>query len=335
MAKVLIIDQGAVGLAIALRAAQAGHKVYHYIEPKPDNYAQHVGENYHENIEKVKNWVPYSSKVDLILPMENGSFIEKLDALKKRGLPIYAPSAEAVALEINRDKGMKFLEEHGIKVPEYFLFKTMDQVSKYIKENEGPWVIKPAGDCDNKALSFVSKSDEEMLERIELWKNQKADFGNDGIFLQRKVEGIEIAACQWTGPNGFFGSVSESFEHKKLMNNDKGPSTGEMGTVIKYVKESKLADTVLKPLEDSLAEIGAFASVDVNCMIDDEGNVHPLEFTMRCGFPAVNLQFFLHEGDPIQFLIDALEGEDTLKVSYEVGICCILAIPDFPYGNFW
>ena len=332
--KVLIIDQGSVGLAIALRAAQAGHTVYHFIEPKPENFAQHVGKGYHKNIEKVKDWVPYASKVDLILTMENGNYIEKLDALRSRGLPVYAPSAKAVELEINRAKGMEFLEAHGIEVPEYISFKTLQEVKKFVEGNEGPWVIKPAGDCENKALSFVSQSDVELLQQLEVWENQKADFGKDGIMLQRKVEGIEMAACLWLGPAGFFGPVSESFEHKKLMNKNKGPSTGEMGTVIKYVKESKLADTVLRPLEESLIDLEAYCSVDVNCIIDKKGDVHPLEFTMRCGFPAVNLQFYLHKGDPIQFLIDALDAEDTLDVSYDVGICAVLAIPDFPYGNY-
>ena len=333
MRSILIIDQGAVGAAIALRCAQAGHTVYHYVEDKPQNYAEECGKDLHPNIEKVTEWIPYASKVDLILPMENGSFIEKLDSLKKRGMPVYAPSAEAVKLEIDRSAGMKFLEDHGIKVPEYKAFKNLDQVEKHILENPGPYVIKPAGDCENKALSFVSKSDVEMLQQIKVWKAQKADFEN-GIILQKFIKGIEMSACLFVGSDGFVGPVSESFEHKKLMADDLGPSTGEMGTVIKYVKESKLADIVLRPLEKSLVKMKAYCSCDVNCIIDEAGEVHPLEFTMRCGFPAINLQLFLHEGDPIEFLIDALNGEDTLETSFETGICVVVAIPDFPYGNY-
>lgn len=329
--KLLIVDQGAVGLAIAYRAANYGHEVYWYVEDKPENYADEVGRGY-AKIQKVKNWVSFALKADLVICTENGSFIEKLDSLKARGVKVYSPSKEAVELEINRGKGMRFLEDHGIKVPEYHTFKSLEEVQKFVTDNEGPWVIKPEGDNENKALSFVSKNDGEMLNQIELWKKQKA-FTGGSIIVQKKIEGIEFAVCAWVGSDGFVGDYSESFEHKKLMAKDAGPSTGEMGTAIKYVKESKLGDMVLEPLEADLVKLGAYCSCDVNCIVDKKGQPWPLEFTMRFGWPATNIQLFLHKGDPVQFMLDALDGEDTLKTSLDPAIGVVLAIPDFPYGN--
>jgi phosphoribosylamine---glycine ligase len=331
--RVLIVDQGAVGLAIAYRCAQFGHKVFWYVEDKPGNYPEEVGKDYHKNIEKVTNWVSYVPKVDLTISTENGAFIEKLDSFKRRGHKVYTPSKEAVELEINRGKGMAFLEDHGIEVPEYHTFKSLAEVEKFVRNNPGPWVLKPEGDNENKALSFVSKNDGELLNQLAIWKEQKQQF-TGSIILQKKIEGIEFAVCAWVGSEGFIGPFSESWEHKKLMPKDHGPNTGEMGTVIKYVKESKLGEMVLRPLEEDLAEMGAFCSCDVNCIIDEDGQPWPLEFTMRFGWPATNIQIFTHKGDPVQFMLDALDGEDTLEVDYDVAIGVVLAIPDFPYGNF-
>ena len=43
---------------------------------------------------------------------------------------------------------------------------------------------------------------------------------------------------------------------------------------------------------------------------------------------------YCHKGDPFQFMLDALNGKDSLKVNYDTTIGVVLAIPDFPYGNF-
>lgn len=130
---ILIVDQGAVGLALAHRCAQYGHDVYWFVEDKPENYVELVGKGY-EGITKVKNFLSWVPKVDLTVCTENGSFIEKLDKLKKQGFMIYTPSAEAVELEINRGKGMEFLEDHGIEVPEFMTFTSLDQVSAFVRQ---------------------------------------------------------------------------------------------------------------------------------------------------------------------------------------------------------
>lgn len=153
-------------------------------------------------------------------------------------------------------------------------------------KNEGPWVIKPEGDCDNKALSFVSKNDGELLQQIELWKKQKQAF-KGSIIVQKKVEGIELSVTAWVGSDGFIGPFNECWEHKKMMAKDAGPSTGEMGSVLKYVKESKLGEMVLRPVEEALVEMGAFCSCDVNCIIDEKGQPWPLEFTMRMWLASI------------------------------------------------
>jgi hypothetical protein len=72
------------GLALALRAAEYGWDVNLYIEPKPENNAEETGQGMHPNISIVKEWVSLAEKVDIIVVMENGSFMKKLDMFRKR-----------------------------------------------------------------------------------------------------------------------------------------------------------------------------------------------------------------------------------------------------------
>jgi len=108
--------------------------------------------------------------------------------------------------------------------------------------------------------------------------------------------------------------------------------TGEMGTVIQYCDKEKMADDLFSPeLIDHLKKIGHIGDIDLNCIIEKgSGKIYPLEFTCRPGWPYDWITSDLHEGDPVQWMKDLLEGEDTLKVSYDVAIGEIVAIPPFP-----
>ena len=329
--KLLIIDQDACGLAYAWRAALSGHQVRWWIEKKPDSNPR-IGENFHKNITKVDNWVPSMKWADLVFSTSNGSQIDKLDAFKKRGFKnIFAPSQKAVDLEVKRGLGMKFLEANGIKVPESIQFKTLKEAEKHVIKTNEAYVFKTLGDNDDKSLSYVGKDADDLLNKLVRWQELGMNPEGD-VMLQKKVSGIEFAVCLTMGHKGFVGKVSEAFEHKKLMPGNFGVNTGEMGTVAKYVDESKLADMVLRPLEKALLKIGAFGQIDVNCIIDDKGQPWPLEFTIRPGWPISNLMLTATKGDPIKWMLDLLQGKDTIQVNTEASIIVVMCQPKFPFA---
>lgn len=105
-------------------------------------------------------------------------------------------------------------------------------------------------------------------------------------------------------------------------------------TVLRYTKQSKLFEEVVRPLEGALHELGFVGNVDVSCMIDKSGVPWPMEFTMRFGWPAFNLMLSLHKGDPAEWLFALLEGRDVLECSRD--LCCgvLMSLGDYPWGNW-
>jgi phosphoribosylamine--glycine ligase len=100
------------------------------------------------------------------------------------------------------------------------------------------------------------------------------------------------------------------------------------------VKKSKLADKVLKPIEDALDRIHYVGYVDVNCIIDDKGQPWPLEFTMRPGWPTFNIQQALLQGDTAEWMMDLTLGRDSKPFALnKVAAGVVMAIPDFPYSK--
>jgi phosphoribosylamine---glycine ligase len=327
--RLLIIDHDDVGLALALRASEAGHEVRIFVKPK---HQKNKTGNGFKGIEQIDNWVSSMAWADLIFPTSNDEYMERLDAFRDKNYPVFGPSKASSDLEIKRVKGMQFLEEHGIKCPPYEQFKTLQEAEKFVWKNGGRWVFKTLGDNEDKSLSYCSKSPADMISRLRRW----ADLGMNPkgpVMLQEFIDGIEMGVSRWMGSKGWIGLPNENFEHKPLMPSNCGPNTGEMGTVMKYEKQSLFYENLLDSLGPDLLKIGHLGDIDITAIIDEKGNAWPLEFTCRPGWPAFNIMLSEHKGDPIQWMFDALNGEDTLQVSEEIAVGIVLAHPMFPYDT--
>jgi phosphoribosylamine--glycine ligase len=327
--KLLLVDQDGCGLALAWRATMAGHKVRWFVKPSKTNDPT-VGEGF--GIQKVANWQSHTEWADLIFCTSNGDYINKLEALGKQGKKYFGPSVASANLEIKRGEGMKFLEAHGIECPPFRTFKNLAEAEKFCLKSDYRWVFKTLGDNEDKSLSYCSKSPADMISKLRKWQelgmNPKGE-----VMLQEFIPGIELGVSRWMGAEGWCSPPNINWEHKKLMPGDHGPNTGEMGTVMCYEKAEKLSKEMLDPIEKDLLKLGHLGDCDVNCIIDEKGKAWPLEFTNRPGWPAFNLMMSQHKGDPIQWMLDACEGKNSLSVTYEPGVCVVLAIPKFPYSD--
>lgn len=91
--------------------------------------------------------------------------------------------------------------------------------------------------------------------------------------LQERIEGYEMAVGGWFGKHGWCMAINENWEEKRKMNDGLGENTGEMGTIMRYVKQSKLFEQTLEPVTDYLLAHGYIGYVDMNCIIDKKANL--------------------------------------------------------------
>ena len=125
-----------------------------------------------------------------------------------------------------------------------------------------------------------------------------------------------------------------NFEYKKLMNDDLGPNSGEMGTLGRWVTdECPLYQETLKKMEPLMRSSGYHGYLDVNCIATKEA-IYPLEFTPRFGVPTIWLQmeginsklgdFFYAIGAGKHFNLDAEPG---------LQMCVVVAVSPFPFED--
>jgi phosphoribosylamine--glycine ligase len=107
-----------------------------------------------------------------------------------------------------------------------------------------------------------------------------------------------------------------------------------MGSLSRMVTKSKLAEQVLLPIAPVLDKLGYVGYIDNNCIIDADGP-WPMEWTMRDGWPTKhNVTAHVKNEDPIQWMLDLLNGKDTMEcVDGEVCVSVLIALPDFPYSK--
>jgi phosphoribosylamine---glycine ligase len=328
--RLLILDPPGHGLDIAIRARDAGHEVKLAI--REDERTKHIGEGFVDVVRNHKEWMRWAQ---LVLCTDNSLYLRDLDSYRDEGGLVIGPSQEAAKWELDRKLGQDVFRKAGIDVATAKEFHSYDDAISFVKKTMGRFVSKPCDDANaDKSLSYCSSGPDDMIYMLERWK--KSDKLKGSFILQEFVSGVEMGCAGWFGPHGFNSGFEEDFEFKKLMNGECGPATGEQGTVLRYVKNSKLADLMLKPLIPQLEALNYVGDVGVNCIIDEQGKPWPLEFTMRLGWPAFQLQTALirEDRDPVEWLMHLAMGRDARPFSLDL-LCIgvVLSIPDYPYSR--
>lgn len=325
---ILVIDTGALSLDWCLRCVNAGHTVKLYTE---GSRSAHIGEGL---VDKVTNWKAYAKVADLIFVADNMTLMDEMQELQDKGYPVFGPGRKSAKLELNRMYGQDVIEEfNGAIIPSYE-FKNYQQAIQFVKDNPKRYVSKPCGEEEDKTLSYVAKDEADMIGFL----TKRSEKGGKSPFfiLQEFKPGIEIAVTGIFGPGGWVDYWCEGFEFKKQMNDDLGVNTGEMGTVTRYTKESKLADMLMKPMEKTLKKIGYVGMLDMNCIVDEkDGTPWPMEWTARPGWPMWNImQPLMDNDDPAQWMVDVIKG-DSKSFKAKEGTCVgvVMANSDFPFNK--
>lgn len=327
--RLLLLDYfGSDGmLDLAMRAKAAGHDVKWSF--KPTDRTARIG---HGLVTRVWDWREHMRWADLVVLADNTKYLREIDRWRKDGPPIIGATVDSASWELDRKTGQNVFKKGGISVPPFREFERYDDAIAYVEREDRAFVSKPSYDESDKALSYVGKTPADLIYMLMRWKRQAKLKG--AFILQEKVSGCEMAVGGWIGPHGFNSGWCENWEFKSLFAGDRGPNVGEMGTVLRYVQRSRLASKVLKPLEEAIVATGHTGYVDVNCIIDEDGDPWPLEFTMRPGWPTFNIQQALNIGDPVEWLAGLSAGKDLKPWRLDtVATGVVMALPEFPYGK--
>jgi phosphoribosylamine---glycine ligase len=321
----LDIEGDGVGIDLGVSAQDWGHEVRYWLPITRGGNRRPYGDGI---LKKPKEWQTSMDWADLIVLTGNNKYADEMAEYFGKGYPIFGANAKAAALELDRGHGQEVLAEHGIKTVPYTVVSSIDEAIAHIVSSGKGCALKPWGGDANSAMTCVASDADEAVFTLKRWRREGLFKGE--LMVQELCEGIEMGIAGWFGPGGWSRALEESFEHKRFLTGDLGANTGEMGTVIRHVERSKLFDLILEPLTEYLHTCNYVGDCSVNCIISDDGVVHPLEFTMRLGWPDFTIRQEVTKGDPVNWMLDLVQGRDTLEVSSKVAVGVVMTHGDFP-----
>jgi len=309
---------------LAIEVQKEGHNVKYCIMSKND---QDVADGF---LPKVSNWEAEKDWADVFI-FDDSDFAPTCEKLRKEGKLVLGGTRYSDKLEDDRDFGQAELKAAGLNILPNWDFESFDQAIEFIEKTPDRYVVKPNGKAQNdKVLSFVGQ-EEDGKDVVRLLSRYKTSWGSKikSFQLQRYVAGVEVAVGGFFNGNDFIQPVFINFEHKRMFNDDIGPSTGEMGTSGFWANSNMLFRETLGRMKEKLQ--GYVGYIDINCIANSRG-IFPLEFTTRFGYPTINLQIEGITSKWGDFLIALCSGQPfDLKTKRGFQICVVIGVPPFPF----
>ena len=324
--RVLFVSGEMIAGDLAYRLKLEGCEVKLFIK---DESRKDCFENMVEKTDDWKKELDWVGKDGLIV-FDDVGYGKEQDDLRKQGYLVVGGSKYGDKLEKDREYGEKMLVDSGIKALFSKNFESIDEAINFVKENKKKWVVKQNNHIS--ILNYVGRLDngDDVASLLKSYKNIK---GLKSINLQEEVDGIEIGTARYFNGDDWVGPVEINIEHKGLHNDDIGPKTAEMGTVIWYEKNNdfRLYKENLAKLKPLLKKIGFKGDVDINFIVNEK-RANPIELTTRFGSPAIHLQDELHISKWKDFLLSIAKGKKfELQYKQGIGIVVCLCLSPFPY----
>lgn len=332
MSRFAIYSGAGLGLSLWKRLADEGHDVLVFIEEK---HVKRVGENIVPKCQNYAQWVAWGRQdPKTIFFFDLSGAGEKADALRKAGCLVVGGCKFFDRLEKDRAWSEELHASIGILSPKTVRFSTISDARAFAASNKHTWVFKTNQYIDA-STTYLPKDPEDLVHYLEYIEHA---YGNSRTcILQEKLDGFALSTARWFNGRSFVGPYEATLEHKKFLNDDKGPATGCSFNCIYFYQndEPKIAQNLHW---DQLGDVfrkneAAPGLYDINALLrEDDGLPYFLESTPRNGYDSETtsqkgisnygeLLVNLALGQPVDHLFNRDLYFDAVKLS----------VPPYPY----
>ncbi len=337
---VLIIGSGGREHAIAWKVAQSPRLSKLYIAPgNPGTLT--CGENVSLDTSDHAAVVRFckDKQIDLVIvgpeiPLAAGL----VDSLSESGIHCFGPKQAAAQIEASKVFSKDFMRRHHIPTARYATFTQLDDAIRYLESVDYPIVIKASGLAAGKGV-ILPETFEEAKSTLEYILIDKT-FGNAGseVVIEERLSGQEVSLMAFTDGTMIVPMLPAQ-DHKRLLDDDKGPNTGGMGAYAPapaFTTEmmNEALETVLKPAINGMRMEGnPFVGVLYAGLILTENGLSVLEFNARFGDPETQVVLPLLKTDLLDIAEACANGTlANVNIKWKKGtaVCVVLAGKGYP-----
>lgn len=277
-------------------------------------------------------------KIDLtIIGPEEPLVSGVVDRFLSEGLKVFGPTKAASILEGSKIFAKNFMSKYRIPTPEYRVFENYIDAVDYVKNLKTGCVVKADGLAKGKG-SFVCKTQAEALKAVKDLMFKKL-FGESGrrIVVEELLEGKEVTLmCLCSGEKLL--PLPPVRDYKRLLDSDKGPNTGGMGSIAPVQIDKKLWSKIQKNIFENFIyglkneKIDYTGVIYFGIMIVNS-EPYVLEFNVRFGDPEIQALIPVIENDIIELFTATLENKlEGLEIkNRNNSVCVVIASKGYPY----
>jgi phosphoribosylamine--glycine ligase len=317
---VLVVGSGAREHALAWRVAQSPRLTELHAAPGNPGIAR-LGRCHPVRAADGEGLLSLARTIDadLVVIGPEGPLVAGVaDELRRSGLAVFGPSAEAARIEGSKTFAKDVLREAGVPV------------AATLSVARTPCVVKADGLASGKGV-FVCQTPAELDDALRA----ASSFGG-GVLIEELLEGQEVSLFALSDGRRVL-PLPAAQDFKRIGDGDVGPNTGGMGAYspVAWLDDAAgLVDRIHQPVIDELARRGMpFAGcLFAGLMITADGP-KVLEFNARFGDPETQVLLPRLEGDLLEALASSAHGDlsmSSLEATGDSAVTVVLAAPDYP-----
>ncbi|VDO68361.1 unnamed protein product [Heligmosomoides polygyrus] len=245
-------------------------------------------------------------------------------------VPVFGPTRAGAMLEASKIFSKTFMRKYGLPTAKFAEFSDSVSAVNFIERCD--WegiVVKADGLAGGKGV--VVADDKVAAKAAAEQFLARFTFSVRGLLLFK-------ALCFTDGRS--IARMPLVRDHKRLLENDKGPNTGGMGVVAPVTVPASVdrqIDQILKQTVDSLREEGIIYKgvLYAGLMVTVDGP-QLLEYNCRFGDPETEVIMRLLKTDLYSICMSCVDGTlSDLKIEWDDHHACgvVLASEDYPYSG--
>lgn len=259
------------------------------------------------------------------------------DRLRREGVPTFGPGADGAQLEGSKAWSKQFFARHGIRTAAFEVVDDVAGADAAIDALGGACVVKADGLCAGKGVVVAADAAEAKAAARAMLDGR---FGAAGLRLviEQKLRGREVSLLALTDGTRL-EVLAPAEDHKTLLDGDRGPNTGGMGTVSPaWVPDAVVARARVEILEPTVRGLAA-EGIDyrgvlyAGLMVTPDGAPWIIEYNCRFGDPETQPVLARLDGDLGAVLAGAAAGampSDALTWSPRAAVCVVVAAAGYP-----
>ncbi len=262
----------------------------------------HIVDIKSDNLQELLNFA-LAKDIDLtIVGPEQPLSLGIVDLFKKNELLIFGPDKNSSQLESSKEYSKNFMKRNNIPTANFETFTEFEKAHKYIKKSKFPIVLKADGLAAGKGVRvcYDYKEADEFL--TFLMKDKIFAKSGEKVVIESFLEGEEASFFVFTDGHTIL-PLDSSQDHKRLLDQDRGPNTGGMGAyspapVIDDETRANIMNEVVIPVFNGFKKdkINYTGILYIGLMIKDK-KPSVVEFNCRFGDPEAQPLLYRMDSD--------------------------------------